>query len=115
MNKKTIKPVGKMKAGGSAGPCSAKGLCPEYSGSKKTGKCIPCSAGVYGGIAGSAAAIIGTGVKMVKDKLKNAKEITKIKKANPGMKRKDAREAYKKQNELPQEKRGGSVKSKKRK
>lgn len=119
MNKKTIKSVKKMNTGGSSGPCSAKGLCPEYSGSTKTGKCIPCSAGVYGGLVGSAAAAIGTGIKMIGDKIKSNNQKQKAAKLL-----KSAKEAvqntptakFKKDldDKLKTQKRGGVVKSKKK-
>ena len=80
-----------MKTGG-FGKCPA-GECPKQD--NNTGKtiCVPCP-GVVAGLAtsiGGASAVIG---KMIGDGIKRGKAVTAIKKANPGMKRKDARAKY---------------------
>jgi len=98
--------VKKMAKGGNAG--CPPGQCAKYVGGKREG-CEPCKAGVIGGItAGVTGAAVLAG-KMIADAVKNKKAVTAIKKANPGMTRKEAR---KKLNEPAEEKKLGGAKKK---
>jgi hypothetical protein len=102
----SVKKISKMKAGG--GPCPKgyhldNGICTE-----NTFYTLGSKLGVGAGIAGA----IGLGTKMISDKVKQSKAVSKIKKENPGMTRKEAK---KKLNETPasdvtKNKKGGSVK-----
>jgi len=88
-----VSPVKKMQKGGSSG-CPL-GQCPKQDHNGET-ICVKCP-GVVAGLVttiGGSSAIIG---KMIGDSIKKGKEVTAIKRANPGMKRKKAREIYFKQ------------------
>lgn len=93
--KKTVKTIKKMKAGGASFGGCGKGQCPKYVGGERQG-CEPCP-GVVAGITTALTGAAGVIGKMTADAIKRRKEVTDIKKANPGMKRKDAREKYIKQ------------------
>jgi hypothetical protein len=88
--------VKKMKTGGSAG-CPI-GQCPEYVGSKSTGKCVPCR-GVLAGLTAGLTGAVGTIAKMASDKNKANKAkneaVKKIMTENPNMKKKEAIKMYK--------------------
>ena len=109
---------GKMKDGGKVtavkkmaksgpGECPP-GKCPKSIGGKKVG-CGPCGAGLIAGLAGSIGGSAAVAGKMIADASKKRKAVSEIKKANPGMTRKEAR---KKLNEPKEEKQYGGAKKK---
>jgi hypothetical protein len=109
---------GKMKVGGKVtavkkmaksgpGECPP-GKCPISVGGKKVG-CGPCGAGLIAGLVSSIGGSAAVAGKMIADASKKRKAVSEIKKANPGITRKEAR---KKLNEPTEEKKLGGAKKK---
>lgn len=94
--------VKKMKSGGSSGPCPGVNKC--WDGKK----CINCTSAVAG-LATSISGVASVAGKIISDFSKKRKAIKEIKKSNPAMTTKEARQQLaSKGNE--EKKRGGSVK-----
>lgn len=116
--KKTIKPIKKMKTGGSSSDCKFP-LCKSYEGATFVG-CKPCGASVKGGLIGSIGGTLAVAGKIISDKVKQGKavkaEAKNIRAANPDMTKKESRKAARDKinNPTPKQKKGGSVKSKKK-
>lgn len=81
--------VKKMAKGGSAG--CPPGQCPKYVGGKREG-CKPCSGGIIAGITAGISGIAGVAGKMISDAAKKRKAIKELKKSNPAMTTKEARQ-----------------------
>jgi hypothetical protein len=112
--KNTIKPIKKMSTGG-----ASKNPCPGINKCWDGKKCIDCSSAVAG-IATSVSGAAAIAGKIISDFTKKRKavktEAKNIRAANPDMTKRESRKAAKNKinNPVPQQKRGGSVKSKKK-
>jgi hypothetical protein len=114
--KKTVKTIKKMSKGGEGG--CPPGQCPEYEGGTRVG-CKRCRAGIIAGLTTSitgAGAVVG---KMIGDKIKSVNEkqkAAKLVKAAEKAAQNTPTAKFKKglEGKLKTQKRGGSVKSKKK-
>jgi hypothetical protein len=98
--------VKKMAKGGSA-ECPP-GQCPKYVGGKREG-CKPCSGGIIAGITAGISGIAGVAGKMISDATKKRKAIKELKKSNPAMTTKEAKQKLASK-DTEEKKKGGSVK-----